>query len=353
MVRSSRVALALLLALTLGCDRRAGRAPDSRGHAQPRPDAARRNHLPRPVRPATDPAKALVADPSPPSRLPSAGGSAVTHKYRVRLDSQCHMTMPDNTRRRIDSHVTFVYTWRWQGNEGELLLHSMEERTAVDGQVITASDMSRSRFRAQQGDTVLEETIDTAGPQLKHMLCDSFETPVCKVVREQTREGEKQVVTKREEGTLLGEGIVATALFFQKPFPKRRNRWEAPGELSMGAGGYARGILAYQLAEAETADAARPSHQVAVNVRGTLTGQRDPRAPGLHTVVYRLDGVQVFDTRLDQWVLGTLTVRMSCNAAPTGQQLPESGMIQLAMQRLPSDGVPAARMAQQGRPDRR
>ncbi len=354
MPRVHRTCALLILSLTLGCGGRSDSsvAPSTEGSAQP----AAADSVPVPA-PAPVPAEAARAsvppalgpqpEVPPTSQLPACDvGHPVAYKYNIQLDSACKAVGPDGQGDQIDANTALSYVWRWRGNEAELLLDGMKVLTKVNGEPVMDSSMSASHFYIKQGDRTMNETFDRADPQMKQVLHDCFQAPLCKVsVDPYGRELQRTVTAGPAAQSVVDTGIITNTRFFHAPFLPDQRRWEAPGEMATGDGGYARGTLTYQLTDRPVTSGDEPSNLVEVSVAGTLLGDATMKGGMVENAVYRIEGTQIYNQRLRQWICGALTVGATFQTQSAGQTVTHRGTIRLAMQLVGSEQLPPVRVA--------
>jgi len=269
---------------------------------------------------------------------PQEAGPAEERQYRVTIQSTCTAQMPDGQKNLIDSDASFRYTWRFRGREAELLLHEIGDRTRLNGQPMVESNRSRDRFHARRGEqVVVDATFDTADEQLREVLRDSFDCPLCKVaLDEEGREVARSITAGPGAQMVLDDGIIANARLFHGPFAPGKKRWESPAEISMGQGRFARGTLRYELL-GQPAGNVKPPGQVAVKVSGELTGGGEVGAGRRDSVTYRLAGTQVYDKDLGRWRSGRFDVAMSSQIAAGEQKIVATGTTKIEMDLLPEE----------------
>lgn len=348
MRRLDRICAVLLFSLMIGC----GTQPDPAAT----PDTGRSQEHPSGVTasaatvPSADRAPTTVprSEIPPTVQFPSRDGRRpVAYKYRIQLDSRCTAQTPDGQSNKINADTSLTYVWRWRGSEAELLLDSMDVRTTINGQPMMESTMNGSRFYLKQDGQTMDETYDNASPELKQVLQDCFRTPMCKVVVDDEGGELKRTITAGPAAqTVVNTGIISNARFFHAPFRHGKTTWEAPGEMAMGNGEYARGNLAYETTDQPVTSGDEPSNLVEVKVSGTLTGDTKRDVGDVKNVVYRVEGIEVYNKRLREWISGALTVRIAFDTHAMGQRVANSGTIRLAMKLVSAEELPSARVAE-------
>ena len=352
MHRLDRICAVFLFSLWLGCSSRSEPAagPDRDGGGERTSD----NSAPaQPTAPAKIPA-ATILPPEIPStaRFPTRhGGNPVAYKYQVKLHSRCTAQTPNGPANRVNADTSFTYVWRWRGSVAELLLDSLEVRTTVSGQPMMESTMSGSHFYLKQGDQTMDETFETANPELRQVLHDCFRTPMCRVaVDPQGRELKRTITAGPAAQAVVNTGIISNARLFHAPFPPGRASWQASCEMAMGNGEYARGDLNYETTERTVTAGDEPSNLVEVKVCGTLSGDASGQTGYIQDATYQLEGVQLYNTRLCEWVAGSLSVQVSFDTFATQQKISNRGTVQLGMQLVSSERLPPVRVAERAEP---
>ncbi len=295
------------------------------GSEGPRPAAA------SPTRTAGSPAEATT--PAGPTDC----------RYQVTLHSTCTAKMPDGQTNEIGADASIEYTWRFRGNQAELLLHRIEDRTTLGDQPTVCSTRSREQIHARRGDEVIvDATQDTAEEPLAAMLQASFDTPLCTMILDDDgREVARQTTVDPGAKMVLDEGVIANTRLFHGPFPAEKKTWQAPAEISMGGGRLAKGTLEYTVLDRPPADRVTPPEQVAVRVTGQLAGGDDEGPAGRDLVTYRFDGTQVYDRKQGCWISGKFDVGVRSEVSSGNDKIVADGTTRIEMS-LVSAGSSAA-----------
>ncbi|MEE8452446.1 MAG: hypothetical protein V3R99_11050 [Thermoguttaceae bacterium] len=267
-----------------------------------------------------------------------ADGVPVAYRYRVTYDCRRTAAMPDGQQSVVDEQTQFVYSWQWQGNEAELVLHSMDLQLTTDDQLSMKSLMTGSRHMTEQGGVTVDEAFEDLNPQWQELLRSSFNAPLCHMVFDDEGNELQRTVTDRPGAKLvIDRGIVANSRLFHGPFPTGTNLWEATSEISTPF--YARGTLTYEIADQQTS---ATDDLIEVHVSGTLTGPPETVSTEVGPVTYTLDGTIVYSKRMREWVAGNLEAELAFDAFIMQQKIPTRGKVALTMELLSSKAIDAA-----------
>jgi hypothetical protein len=203
----------------------------------------------------------------------------------------------------MDAETKFSYTWRRDGEQRVLTCDSLAVKVTLNGQVTQDSTMSRDRFTEKGGATKLDVSREDAAPQLREMLEDSFDKPLCTIVVDKDGKELKRAVTAGPGAkALIDNGMIANARLFHVPFPAGADKWQWSNEVSMGNGGFARGNLTYE----KTKPADKNDPLVKVQVAGELTNEEFQAAGGVRikNAKYQTSGEQSCDRAEKDWSTG-------------------------------------------------
>ena len=213
---------------------------------------------------------------------------------------------------KVDAETDIYYTWTRNARRRVLSIQSLMAKVGVDGKPLSNGFMSRAKItQTEQGETQ-EVLLESATEELKQMLQDSFDSPVCeREVDDNGREVKRTVVAGPGAKDLIDSGIIANALLFHPPFLQDQNEWQAQTEVSMGNGGYATGRLSY------TKTGGAKIGQT-VKVSGTLTNEsfKKPGTPvTIKNASYVVRGEQTYDPSQQAWVSGEIAIDVSFQLA--------------------------------------
>ncbi len=233
-----------------------------------------------------------------------AGESETNASFRLSLVGQLKMEVMGREE-KLSSLTTLDYTWKRAGRESTLYFDAADVKVSKDGTEVMNVYMSRDKIKNSLPGQAEEKSYQEAPEKVKALMKDGFGSPMCKVTLDEngavTR---KSIVAGSGAREFLEGGLIANALLFHAPFPKDKQKWEAPAEVSMGNGGYATGPLAYErISEAEGV--------VSVKVSGVLKNESFRQTPSnpleFRDVRYEVTGAQSYDAKRHEWIVGELT----------------------------------------------
>ena len=268
---------------------------------------------------------------TPSAALPSGDETSAT--FEVRIISTAIMKIL-NTERKIDADTFFRYTWTQNGNEKVLKINAAHVKTQQDGQELMNTFMSREKFIDIKNGKKNEIAYEEGREELKTVLRESFDTPLCKLVTDKNGEERVTIITKPGAKGLLDNGIIANALLFHSRFPTDKNQWQSTREISMGNGGFAKGTLTY------IKQARDRTRQTLVKVSGIFTKDafKLPDSPlRIKNARYVVNGSQTYDTARGEWVSGKLSFKISFQM--TNNELPlatAEGNMQITLKMIAS-----------------
>jgi hypothetical protein len=233
------------------------------------------------------------------------------HSFMVKIESKMDMEIQGN-KQKLDAYTELRYTWKRSGRERALSLESALVQVKIDGKEIMNNFMSRAKFSNTEQGKTKEVPFEDANEELKKILRDSFDVPVCKLqVDENGKEVKRTIVAGPGAKALIDNGMIANAVLFHSPFPRDQNEWQADAEVSMGQGGYVKGKLAYKKTTGAKAGQS-------VKVSGTLTNEgfkQQDTALTIKKVNYIVSGEQTYDPAQQEWVSGKLAMDVSFQMA--------------------------------------
>jgi hypothetical protein len=248
---------------------------------------------------------------------PIRAQEATTSKYRVEIDSKLVMKLGGETT-NVLAKTRLDYANRQKDRSLTVLLNEMTVKTVVNGVAQMNVEMSAKRLRSQEAGGWTETTIDKATPELKAMLQDSFDQPICNIVLDgDDKEVERTMVAKDGAQSVIFNGGLANARLFHPRFAGAEQAWTFPRRMSMGQNQYAVGDLRYEKLPAPPD--AKPNGLVQVRVSGTLRNAGFNNGPVRMTnVAYIVTGTQVYDATNRVWVSGKLEFRVSYDIGVPG-----------------------------------
>jgi len=260
------------------------------------------------------------------------------HRFKLTIDGKLKSQVQSATQ-NIETTTETQYTWRRRNDELDLTYHSMDIKALQDGKQIMNSRMSRARYLSEGGGREFDISFDDASAQLKQLMTDSFESPLCTIVVDKEGRELKRTITAGKGARLhLENGSIVNARLFHAPFPADKGQWEAPSEISLGNGGYVRGNLNYAISKAATNKESSDGDLVAVKVTGTLTNKefKAPNGAIIKNALYEVAGKQHFRPAWREWHSGKLHFDISYDLFSADQMIGSaSGTLVVTLQEVP------------------
>lgn len=146
------------------------------------------------------------------------------HFFNIKIASNVDMEI-QGKKQKLDADTELHYTWKRSGRERALSFESALVRANMDGKQLMNIFMSRAKFtNTEQGKTDVVP-VENAPEELKKMLQDSFDVPVCKCqVDENGREVKRTIVAGPGAKALIDNGMIANAILFHPPMIKSTNK---------------------------------------------------------------------------------------------------------------------------------
>jgi len=228
------------------------------------------------------------------------------HSFKLAIKANMEMTI-QGKKQPIDADTVLGYTWSTEGDERTLSFDSLRVKVINDGMQLLNTQMDREKVANTQDGKTEEVMFDAAPEELKAMLRDSFDTPICRIqVDAKRKELKRTVVAGPGAKDLTDQGMIANALFFHPPFQDKAE-FTAANEISMGNGGFAKGNLTYKKVPGGKGGQA-------FKVSGTLGNDSFTPAGSPLTIKkakYVVTGEQVYDPKLREWISGKLSIKTS------------------------------------------
>ncbi len=232
---------------------------------------------------------------------------ARSNRFRMTIDSDMELTIQQQ-KQSINADTEIDYSWTQRGGIRELTLHSVSVKATQDGRVVQDFTQSRKQFTELVDGKRTSTSFDDAGDDLKLVLRDTYETPLCAVsVDTKGLALKRKMMARPGAATLVDAGMIENALLFHPPCPEGELEWTHEVQFSMGFGGFVTGELKY----ARRADAEVPG-QVSVNGVLLFDGEHKLGIPAKITrAKYVISGTQVHDQQVGEWISGEWTVDAS------------------------------------------
>jgi uncharacterized protein (TIGR03067 family) len=235
--------------------------------------------------------------------------------YKVRINSKLVATADKETL-KLGANTEIRYQWKQKGDEKTLSFSSIKIRADTDGKESMNSSMNRSRYVVVNDGTRVEISSENASDELKKLLFDGFDAPICKLrIDDQGKEVKRTVVAGPGAKSLVDNGVIANAVLFHPPFSVHQDEWQSAVAFPMVNGGYAIGNLTYKKLKQE-------KQLQTVNAFGTLTND-NVNVPETNRVMkgirYEVTGQQTYDQSRKGWVSGNMSIEMSFQMTADGK----------------------------------
>lgn len=236
------------------------------------------------------------------------------HRFKLTLQFRL-TTETKGEKKQVFAESEFRYNWIRDGRVRRLTVDSLLIKSSTDGKVTVNQFMDRGKLiDFQLGQTNLVGTTNLPA-RTKQKLQDTFGPILCTLqVDEQGREIKRTVIAGPGAKDSLDNGLIANTLLFHPPFLNGDSPWSAPQEISMGQGRYAQGKLTYQKQAGGLTTTCK--------VSGILRNDDDDRWGGLVTIRnarYVVNGEQMFNPQLKEWVYGRLEMDVSYQVLVGGE----------------------------------
>lgn len=248
--------------------------------------------------------------------VPRAHADEPSQPYALTIESDLKLRS-EALPRPQELHASTELDYALAAKDGgeELTIEAVAVRARIGEKPLTDSRMSRRGLSVRLGEQEASEVpYEKAPPALRTML-DQFGRPAAVFPAGAGAEGDDASprVLVPPDSSLVENGLIALARLFHVPFPKDRDRWEAPAAVSLSSGQYARGTLTYEKA------GAAPDGRVTVRVSGELKAEGRLAAGEIRNGVYKVSGEQVYDPTARRWASGTLTFDVAFDLATPGE----------------------------------
>src|SRR5262249_37241597 len=179
---------------------------------------------------------------------PLAAGE-IANSFKVAIESKLVMEIA-RTKKKINADTDFHYTWKRKHNERTLSFDMIGLRVLDEDKEVSKTTMARREVANLINGELKEIPFKEAPPELKSLMEDTFESPLCILEIDGTaKRTKRKVVAGPGAKALVENGQIENAMIFHPPFHKDKNKWDAPCSISMGNGGFVRGSLTYEKKE--------------------------------------------------------------------------------------------------------
>jgi hypothetical protein len=214
----------------------------------------------------------------------------------------------------VEAESVLLYNFRRNVKEATLSFDSLNATMRIDGREAFNMAMDRTKLVLTQGGKTEEVSAETASEEKKQELKDCFGSPLCKITYDdEGKETSRTIVAGPGAKGFRDQGEIEKGLFFFPPFSTAADKWEAPHETRIPAGGVAKGNVTYEKVKTTGA-------HVIVKVSGVLSNDAfDNGDIIVKDARYSITGEAVYDTTKRRWISSTLKIDMSCALEKGGQ----------------------------------
>jgi hypothetical protein len=238
--------------------------------------------------------------------------SQTAQSFQVVVDSDIAMSV-EGQEQKIVTTTNVLYTLKRTGQKVLVCMDEVQIKASANGRAMMNATMSARKMVTVSDGKTTEISAADAPDDLKSILKDSFGPPLCELELDATGgEIKRKIVAGPGAKRLIDNGVIASARLFHASFPSDKNKWQAPAEVSMGSGGYARGQLDYEKLPGGAAG------RTAVKVSGTLVSDDFKPAGSPLTLKnnrYAVSGQQTYDAARKEWIAGDMTLQVSFDMA--------------------------------------
>ena len=238
----------------------------------------------------------------------ACGQSGRAQPYELTTVSLQTLKHPDGRVAKVRTETVLRYSWHVRNGQQTLVLNSLAEKRAINGQETSSTLTTREGIRTQEaGRQVQQVSFASASPTLKQVLSETYDVPLVQLQRDAKGKLTNKSIAKPGAEETIQQGYLAPALLVQAPPPGDDDtaEWKSETQLGFGNIGFAPGALTYKANGRTEAD-------VRVKVSGDLAnkdGKIDPHAGHkLYDVKYGVTGEQTYSTKDKQWQSAKLSI---------------------------------------------
>lgn len=216
----------------------------------------------------------------------------------------------------IDGNTEILYSWKSKGDERTLVFKSIAVNLVQNEKELVNSLMSREKMIAYENGERIEITLADGPDEIKQILTDSFDSPICTLqVDKDFAEKNRKVTAGPGAKDLVDRGMIVTGILCHPPYLKGAKIWKARREISMGNGGIAEGEFTYRKISDD---------EERYEVTGTL-GNEEYKLPGrpvtMANAKYVVRGEQTYDPTINEWVAAKLDLDVSFDFVVDGKTM--------------------------------
>jgi len=220
-------------------------------------------------------------------------------RFRVALESKLTMN-GDGQEIKLDASASFDYTWKRNDKTRTLIVDALTVKVVADGKEMLDAKMSRAGIFTSTAGKKTNLKFEDAPEQVKKMLTDLFDSPICAIeVDAVGKEVKRKVLAGPGAIGVLDSGLIANCTMFHPWYESDKDEWRADVEVSAGEA-VVKGPLAYKKT------AGGKGGQQIVKVSGTLAadGVKDRKGNTIKDGKYTITGQQTYDPTRQEWIAG-------------------------------------------------
>jgi hypothetical protein len=240
--------------------------------------------------------------------LSAAEISAPPRSYRLTIDSTLTMSIGE-AKQLVEADTTIGYTRQRVGQKVTVWFDEVAVRTVNNGQEAMNVRMNAKKVVVVEKGVSREVLAENAPEDVRQQLRDCFGGPMCEMaIDAEGVEGKAKILAGPGAKTVIDNGLIAGTRLFHVVYPSDADQWDANMEVSMGSGGYARGVLHYE-------KVGRPAGgRTLVRVSGTLSNdhfQPSGSPVSMRKALYIVTGEQIYDHTQQEWASGSLVMQVN------------------------------------------
>lgn len=236
-------------------------------------------------------------------------GEEAPQVLRFRISMTTNITVEfDSKTQKIRNESAIEYTRERKGQTVQVLCDSISVKNFTDGALGCEAVMNRQKQLFIYSDGKKDEHLAENEPKVRKSLEAKFGTVLATIeLNEDGSEAKRKLTVDPEAKQLIDGGTLSTCLLFHAALPSQKAGWSRKIDFEAPGGGSLTGELKYEKVTSP-GDNSEADKQATVRVTGMLTADKIRNAAGnqmLKDVKMNIDGEQVYDRDLKEWISGT------------------------------------------------